>query len=416
MYDYGGWPMDAPVPAKSLPTKFDTDINGPISDALDAARRGDMGAAMQRLGIAATSLAPAAFSDQIKALDRALDQTGRGQLVLAAPDFAACSPLIDAVGLPDVCDFLAILRDLATGFSLRLAGDPAGALKCFETAMARADRLRFTFGNITALYLQGKVGANLARLTIAFTRGDIDEAETCAGKVQETYSDMEQAMGAAGSLPPAALVETLVTVIEAAFTFAEIDSNSLDYASALRRLKAASNAVARVTAALPALPNGPGANYVSATLAVFHVMELLVSTAASVISKREAISGDALKGLDQVYDLIFEAQSRANLAGEPGGMVLQMIRRLRRFADNLTAITKPKWRLADRAEGLVFGLSFVVLLAIEYKFVQPEAVSWTQWLLGDLIAALIVGFGPNALQFLPMLQLWSGVKDKAKAG
>ncbi len=408
--------MNAPVPAKSLPTKFETDINDPVTDALDAARRGDMGASMQRLGIAATSLAPAAFSDQIKALDRALDLTGQGQLVQAASDFTACSPLIDAIGLPDVCDFLAILRDLAAGFSLRLAADPAGALRSFETAIARADRLRFTFATITTLYLQGKVGANLARLTSAFTRGDIDEAEACAGKVQQTYSDMERAMGAAGSVPPTAMVEALVTVIEAAVAFAEIDSNSLDYAAAQRRLKAASDAVTRVTAALPALPNGPGANYVVAQLAMFRVMELLVSTAASVISKREAISGDALKGLDRVYDLIFEAQSHANLAGEPGGMALQMIRRLRRFADNLTAITKPKWRLADRAEGLVFGLSFVVLLAIEYKFVQPEAASWTQWLLGDLIAALIVGFGPNALQFLPMLQLWSGVKDKAKAG
>jgi len=399
-----------------MPTKFETDIIAPVAEALESARRGDAAGAMLRLKLDAAAMPQAAFVTLVQALDRALDQVNRGQLVLAAPDFAACSPLIDAIGLPDVRDFLAILRDLATGYSLRLGGDAAGALKLFESTMARADHLRFTYANITLFYMQGKVGANLAQLTIAFSRGAIDEAETYAGNVQETYSEMEQAMGAAGDVAPAAIVEALVPVIEAAVTFAELDSNSLDYGAALRRLKAASDAVMRVTATLPALPKSGAANYVAATLSVFHAMEGLVSAAASVVSKREPVSGEALRGLDQVYDLLFEAQRNANLAGPTGAAILQMVRRLRRFADNLTSIARPKWRLADRIEGLVFGLSLVVLMGLEYGFVRPDPASWIQWMLGDVIAALIIGFGPNALQFMPMLQLWSGVKDKAKAG
>lgn len=403
--------MDSP-----MPTKFETDIIAPVAEALESARRGDAAGAMLRLKLDAAAMPQAAFVTLVQALDRALDQVNRGQLVLAAPDFAACSPLIDAIGLPDVRDFLAILRDLATGYSLRLGGDAAGALKLFESTMARADHLRFTYANITLFYMQGKVGANLAQLTIAFSRGAIDEAETYAGNVQETYSEMEQAMGAAGDVAPAAIVEALVPVIEAAVTFAELDSNSLDYGAALRRLKAASDAVMRVTATLPALPKSGAANYVAATLSVFHAMEGLVGAAASVVSKREPVSGEALRGLDQVYDLLFEAQRNANLAGPTGAAILQMVRRLRRFADNLTSIARPKWRLADRIEGLVFGLSLVVLMGLEYGFVRPDPASWIQWMLGDVIAALIIGFGPNALQFMPMLQLWSGVKDKAKAG
>ncbi len=403
--------MDSP-----MPTKFETDIIAPVGEALESARRGDAAGAMLRLKLDAAAMPQAAFVTLVQALDRALDQVNRGQLVLAAPDFAACSPLIDAIGLPDVRDFLAILRDLATGYALRLGGDAAGALKLFESTMARADHLRFTYANITQFYMQGKVGANLAQLTIAFSRGAIDEAETYAGNVQETYSEMEQAMGAAGDVAPAAIVEALVPVIEAAVTFAELDSNSLDYGAALRRLKAASDAVMRVTATLPALPKSGAANYVAATLSVFHAMAGLVGAAASVVSKREPVSGEALRGLDQVYDLLFEAQRNANLAGPTGAAILQMVRRLRRFADNLTSIARPKWRLADRIEGLVFGLSLVVLMGLEYGFVRPDPASWIQWMLGDVIAALIIGFGPNALQFMPMLQLWSGVKDKAKAG
>jgi hypothetical protein len=399
-----------------MPTKFETDIIAPVGEALESARRGDAAGAMLRLKLDAAAMPQAAFVTLVQALDRALDQVNRGQLVLAAPDFAACSPLIDAIGLPDVRDFLAILRDLATGYALRLGGDAAGALKLFESTMARADHLRFTYANITQFYMQGKVGANLAQLTIAFSRGAIDEAETYAGNVQETYSEMEQAMGAAGDVAPAAIVEALVPVIEAAVTFAELDSNSLDYGAALRRLKAASDAVMRVTATLPALPKSGAANYVAATLSVFHAMAGLVGAAASVVSKREPVSGEALRGLDQVYDLLFEAQRNANLAGPTGAAILQMVRRLRRFADNLTSIARPKWRLADRIEGLVFGLSLVVLMGLEYGFVRPDPASWIQWMLGDVIAALIIGFGPNALQFMPMLQLWSGVKDKAKAG
>ncbi len=403
--------MDSP-----MPTKFETDIIAPVGEALESARRSDAAGAMLRLKLDAAAMPQAAFVTLVQALDRALDQVNRGQLVLAAPDFAACSPLIDAIGLPDVRDFLAILRDLATGYALRLGGDAAGALKLFESTMARADHLRFTYANITQFYMQGKVGANLAQLTIAFSRGAIDEAETYAGNVQETYSEMEQAMGAAGDVAPAAIVEALVPVIEAAVTFAELDSNSLDYGAALRRLKAASDAVMRVTATLPALPKSGAANYVAATLSVFHAMAGLVGAAASVVSKREPVSGEALRGLDQVYDLLFEAQRNANLAGPTGAAILQMVRRLRRFADNLTSIARPKWRLADRIEGLVFGLSLVVLMGLEYGFVRPDPASWIQWMLGDVIAALIIGFGPNALQFMPMLQLWSGVKDKAKAG
>jgi hypothetical protein len=399
-----------------MPTKFETDIIAPVGEALESARRSDAAGAMLRLKLDAAAMPQAAFVTLVQALDRALDQVNRGQLVLAAPDFAACSPLIDAIGLPDVRDFLAILRDLATGYALRLGGDAAGALKLFESTMARADHLRFTYANITQFYMQGKVGANLAQLTIAFSRGAIDEAETYAGNVQETYSEMEQAMGAAGDVAPAAIVEALVPVIEAAVTFAELDSNSLDYGAALRRLKAASDAVMRVTATLPALPKSGAANYVAATLSVFHAMAGLVGAAASVVSKREPVSGEALRGLDQVYDLLFEAQRNANLAGPTGAAILQMVRRLRRFADNLTSIARPKWRLADRIEGLVFGLSLVVLMGLEYGFVRPDPASWIQWMLGDVIAALIIGFGPNALQFMPMLQLWSGVKDKAKAG
>jgi len=206
--------MDSPTP-----TKFETDILTPVGEALDAARGGDLAAAMLRLKLDAAALPQAVFGVQVQALDRALDQVNRGQLILAAPDFATCSPLIEAVGVADIGDFLAILRDLATGYALRLRGDAAGALKLFETAMARADHLRFSYGNITLFYMQGKVGANLAQLTIAFSRGAIDEAEAYAGNVQETYSEMEQAMGAAGAVAPAAIVEALVPVIEAAVTF-----------------------------------------------------------------------------------------------------------------------------------------------------------------------------------------------------
>jgi hypothetical protein len=403
--------MDSPVP-----TKFDTAIVAPVNEALDAARNGDLPAAMLRLKIDPAKLPPTAFGQQVQALDRALDYINRGETVLAAPDFAACSPLIEAVGLPDVADFLAILRDLANGYALRIGGDAAGAVRLFENVMARADRLKFTFSNINFFSMQGKVGANLARVSIAFSLGDIDQAEKYAGIVQETYREMEQAAGAAGTAAPATVVEALVPIIEYAVAFAEVDANSLDYGSAQRRLKAASDAVERVSATLPALDKGAIANYVTTTLSVYHAMEKLVAAAASVVGKRDEVSSEALRGLDQVYDLLFDAQRNGNQAGPTAGGMLQMIRRLRRLADNLTAIARPKWRLADRIEGLVFGVSLVVLMAIEYSFVRPDPASWIQWMLGDLIAALIIGFGPNALQFMPMLQLWSGVKDKAKAG
>jgi hypothetical protein len=394
--------------------KFGTEIRTPIDEALGSARQEAFDASMQRLGIDPAKMPRAVFSDQVKALDRALNQVARGKLLQAAPDFTLCSPLIDAVGLPAVCDFLAILRDLASGFALRLTGDATGALRFFDSAMARADRLRFIYSEIDVLYMQGKIGGNLARLTIAFSQGEIDKAETFAGNVQEIYGELEQAMGAAGSVAPSALVETLIPVIEAAVTFAELDTNSLDYGSAQRRLKAASDAVGRVSATLPSLPKDVNANYVAATLSVFQAMERLVGTAVSVVGNREPVSGDALRGIDQIYDLLFEAQRNANLAGPPGAMLLQMIRRLRRFADNLTAIVRPQAGIATRFAGPLFGLSLLVLMGAEYVLIKPNAVIWPLMMLGDLVAALIIAFSYGALKFIPLLNLYANVAGKAR--
>lgn len=381
----------------------------PLFDALVRLKEGDRDGAREQLGITAEAAAELDWVNRMMALEEGLRFLQRGNHSKAFPRLREAVPLVEAVPDADAKLLIPLLADEAEGVSCLLNGDAHRAARLLQGGEELLRRTSFFMPGLEKELLRCRATGELALARIQINLGDLTEAEQVMGRVYAAHRELLSRLDRNNPNDHGYFLEVHATPIEFSLLLMRIDLEALDFDALDRRLSFVREHMAEFQESVSRVEEGM-VRAVTEIMQILHdVFSIFARVGRRALIDRQPLAEGDLRALGLVAKSLFSAEKKAHAAGERGRMYLYSINQLKRLQRNLLDVGKVQSTDFGRLSGVISLVALIILVVVIHLTVRPTGSAAIMFFIGELILALIVGFGFEALRFRPLLSLYAEV-------
>lgn len=191
------------------------------------------------------------------------------------------------------------------------------------------------------------------------------------------------------------------------------DLDVLDFDSIDCRLESTKKYHNELLSILPTLSQNPIKSVLEIDFTLYGIFEIFSTIGRRIIIERMPLTKKEIEELSHADKKLFEVRQKASDAGERGKGYLYTINQLSRLHERFLAIGKIQKKDFGRMSGVVSLFAFVIQVLLVHFTIHPTEDIVLPIILGEIIIALIAGYGYEAIRFKPLLGLYSdAIKSK----
>lgn len=388
-------------------------MESPVLEALKLLKNHDVFGARVKMGILDEKVTNQDYVDAMMSLQRGLDLLFAGQHPQAFEPLRSSLPILNLSSDSEARFFVFLIANFSEGLAKLLAGDANRAYELLNVSAESMERASFFYPGFDKLALSMKAASYIALARTFINVGDIVKAESLFGQVNQIHSQLLGKLDENNKDDIPLLSEIYATKVEKEITFLRLDLDVLDFDAVERRLQSTNTYFVKLKSLTDKLPDSPIRSIIQVDSLLYCVFEVFVRIGRKIIEDRTHIGEKEIIELRAVDRKLFEARQLAYNAGDRGQGYFYTINQLSRLQERLLALGKVSKKDFGQLSGIISFFAFLVLLVAVQLIVNPKGVEALAYFLGELILALIVGFGYGALKFKPLLNLFSeAIKTK----
>ncbi len=378
-----------------------------IFKALKKLKEGDIDEARRLMGIQPRQVNDEDFAAGMISFEKGLT------FLLSAHHPKAVQPLREALTIiklstdDDAKFFVSVLADFADGISKLLGGDAHSAVGLLDVSAEAIERLSFFLPGFEKLALSFKAASRVALARTFMNSGNLSEAESCFGSVTSIYDDLLGRLNETNKEDIPLIAEVFGSRIEGSILFMSLDISVLDFDSMNLRLESTKDSYDRLKEILPKVAESPIKSAFEILCILYTVFETITPIGRRIIIERMPLTKVEFEELSAIDSKLFQARQIANTAGERGRVFLFSINQLSRLHERFLPIGKVRKKDFGRLSGLISLMALIVQVLLVHFTIRPTGNTALVFFLGEIIIALIVGYGYEAIKFKPLVGLYS---------
>ncbi len=392
------------------------DMIAPLETALTQIREGDIAQARATVQLEDGGVSDDDFLEAMMSAEEGLNQLRMGKHSAAAEPIERAYQVLQnttdsefRVGLFAAARFL-------TGIRLLLQGDSFGAAKNLNASNEIFKKVGFFSTDIKKLSLSGSAASNMAMAKSSMNAGDLSNAELWLSKARADHDELLSLLDVNDPSDLDGFAEIYGSRVEVSLLHALMDLQAFDFRSMQRRLDSSAADVKELAVFVKRMPPGQLRGACDVILILHSVMNRIQTLGTEILIKRSPASKTMLQDFEAIGSELFEARKTAQNSGDRGRVFLFVINVLTRVQQNILSSAKVRRQDFGKYAGVVSFLSLIILVVVVHLTVKPSGTMALVYFLGELIIALIVGFGYGALKFQPLLKLYSSVAKSGDGG
>ncbi len=370
------------------------------------------------MGLVNEKISDKEFVDALMSLQRGLDLLFAGYHPNAFQPLRNSLHIIKRSSDAEAGFFVSLMADFCEGISKLLSGDAHGAYELLDISAESMERVSFFYPNFDKAALSMKAASYVALARTYLNTGDLDKVESLVGNVNQIHSSLLSRLDDGRKEDILFLSEVFAIKVEMAMLFSYLDLGVLDFDAIERRLKSVEPYFAKLESLISKAPEGPIRYVMELDCILYSVLKEISLIGKKVIVERSHLEQEGIKELRTIDDKLFKVRQIAHDAGDRGRGYFYTINQLSRLQERLLVLGKVTKRDFGQFSGIISLFAFLVLLITVQLTIRPSGIQSLPYFLGELIVALIVGFGYGALKFKPLLTLFadaiSSKKDRAE--
>jgi hypothetical protein len=288
-----------------------------------------------------------------------------------------------------------------------MEGDAHGAIGFLNVSSQELEQIKFYLPDLAPLALSSKAAGHIAVARSHLNAGNFPLAEQSLGRARAVYDDLLGGLGPSNAKNAPGYAEIFGNRVEVSLLFMREDFAAMDVPALGHRLASVQDDAGKLEQLLGLLPSGSITKMLKSYVVLVSVYATLHRTLEALLIHRRPLKRQEVEALISAGDRIRDTRQLAQSAGDRGKMAAYALDLLARQQRNLLEWGRSATRDFGRFSGPIALGALVVLLFVVHLIVRPEGVVALLYFLGCLIAALITGFGYNALRFRPLIKLFS---------
>lgn len=378
-----------------------------IFNALQSLKEGNVNAAKSLMGIQLNQVSDATFIDGMRSLEKGISYLLKGHHPQAVEPLRKSLLVVNLSSDNEAKFFVSVLTDFADGISKLLSGDAHSAVSLLNLSTDAIERLNFFIPGFEKLALSFKAAAQIALARTFLNAGNLSEAEACFGIVNNVYNELFKLLNESDENDISSLAEVFPSRIEFSLLFMSFDLAALDFESIKLRLDSTKDNYHKLIKILPKVPENPIKSALEIICILYTVYEILCSIGRRIIIERKPLTKTEIVELTDIDRKLFEARQIANDSGERGKLFLFSINQLSRLQERFLEIGKVRKNDFGRLSGFLTLGALMVQVFLVHITIHPIGNTALLFYLGEIIIALIVGYGYEAIKFKPLIELYS---------
>lgn len=386
----------------------------PVYKSLVSLKKGDLKSSYKILGITDKEIQEREFINCMMKFEQGINLLRSGNHSKSVEPLSKAMSLIKITNDEEAKFIVSTLINFAKGITKLLKGDTHEAAKLLKLSSDSIQRLNFFLPGLEKTLLSFKAASEAAIARTYINIGDLDAVESIFGEVIQIHDELLSKLDEKNDKDFPFFNEVFGTRIEFSLLFMRIDLEALDFDSLNRRIEFTKENLNKLEKFIDKVPDSPIKTATEIIQILFHVFESYSRIGKNIIQERLPLKESEIKELLTADKNIFEAQQKANKAGDRGKMFLYTINQLKRLNDNYFVIGKVEKRDFGRMSGIIALTALVLQLFIIHLTIKPSGNIALLFFFGEIIVSLIAGYGYEAIKFKPLLNLYTyTIKNKS---
>jgi hypothetical protein len=386
----------------------------PKHEVFDLVRNGQVTALRTRLGVPTDVASDQILVDGIIALEQGIALFVASRPSEALPHLRKALPIVQSSTDSELKLLMTLLGNLCDGLARLQAGDAHGALPFLDRGSEVLERMSFYVPGLKKLAISARATCFVTLAKAHLNHGDIAAAELWLGRTRDQYRQLLTLLNPADPADSSSFSEVYGSSVETAVLFATLDLYALDFDAMRRRLTAAESDASQLASIIEKTRPDPVQDIQKTLLVLFHTLWHFHDLARRVISDRLPIRAAEVEKSRLIQQGLFEATNLASQAGAQGAGLGGSLQTLRRLHGNLLAAGRASIEDFGRFNGIVTACCLILLVVVVQVAAHPSGIAFIPVFLGEIIVALVAGYGYNAVRFHRLLKLYAGIlPDKA---
>jgi hypothetical protein len=299
-----------------------------------------------------------------------------------------------------------MLASMCKGVALLIQGDAHGAATAFGIAERVADDVALAMPGLTRMALGCKASLAVARARISMNQGDMAQAEREGAEAWALYRRQLSLLDKSRIADVSSIAEVHSAHVELQTWLAVQSLCVLDLPSMQRHLSSVGDSLSELERALGVMPDGPLRDTMLASVSVFRSLEAIRGIADRVVEKRSHLDSEHLELIEFAAQRLFDAKEAAQSAGPRGVALVSTIQLLQHFLESLLRTGKARRDDFGRFNGIVTLAALLVQVVVLGLVTKPTPIIAAVMFLGEMIVAVIAGFGLSAVKLKGLLAIY----------